>query len=156
MPKFNKTEEQLETLFDKWLFVLRNLTRMFDRPAALQERVFNRLFESAEISKLTQKQLVEYEDSLKAYRDWKNTIHTAHDKGKAEGRQEGEAIGLEKGEAIGIEKGKAIGLEKGEAIGRSEERKNLIKKMLNNGASEQQICQLLDITPEVLQSLIEA
>ena len=117
MPKFNKTEEQLETLFDKWLFVLRNLTRMFDRPAALQERVFNRLFETAEIARFTKIQLEAYEDSLKAYRDWKNTIDTAKIKSHAEGRAEGEAIGLEKGEAIGLEKGEAIGLEKGEAIG---------------------------------------
>ena len=68
--------------------MLRNLTRLFDRPAALQERVFSRLFEAAEISKFTQQQLVEYEDSLKVYRDWKNTIVTAHDKGKAEGCEE--------------------------------------------------------------------
>ncbi|NDV66273.1 hypothetical protein D0T60_13625 [Bacteroides sp. 224] len=37
------------TEFDKWMFVLRNLSGLMERPAALQERVFNRLFEAAEI-----------------------------------------------------------------------------------------------------------
>ena len=50
MPKFNKTESELETMFDKWLFVLRNLSRLMERPVALQERVFTRLFEAAEIA----------------------------------------------------------------------------------------------------------
>ena len=153
MPKFNKTEDQLETLFDKWLFVIRNLSRLFERPVALQDRVFNRLFESAEISKFTKEQLDAYEDSLKVYRDWKNTIDTAHIKGRAEG----EAIGLEKGrtegEAIGLEKGRtegeAIGLEKG----REETRKQMIFQMLDYGISEDEVCKVAHISKEDLQTL---
>ncbi len=34
MPKFNKSEDELETMFDKWMFVLRNLSRLHDRPKA--------------------------------------------------------------------------------------------------------------------------
>lgn len=89
MPKFNKTEDELETMFDKWMFVIRNLSRLMDRPLALQERVFTRLFESAEIARFTKEQYEEYEDSLKAYRDWLNTINTAVMKSRAEGRAEG-------------------------------------------------------------------
>ena len=48
MPKFNKQEHELVTMFGKWLFVLRNLATLLERPAALQERVFTRLFEAAE------------------------------------------------------------------------------------------------------------
>ena len=69
LPKFTKTEHELETLFEKWVFVLKNLSRLLERPAALQERVFNRLFEAASIARFTPKQLREYEDSVKAYRD---------------------------------------------------------------------------------------
>ena len=94
MPKFMKSENELETMFDKWLFVLRNLSRLMQRPAALQERVFVKLFETAEIAKFTKEQYEEYEESLKVYRDWKNTIDTAVNKaentGRAEGRAEGE------------------------------------------------------------------
>jgi conserved hypothetical protein (putative transposase or invertase) len=42
MPKFNKTEDELETMFDKWMFALRNLSRLLERPKALQERIFTR------------------------------------------------------------------------------------------------------------------
>ncbi len=89
MPKFNKSETELQTMFDKWMFVIRNLSRLMERPAALQERVFTRLFESAEIAKFSKEQYEEYEDSLKAYRDWLNTINTAVMKSREEGREEG-------------------------------------------------------------------
>ena len=40
IPKFDKTEDQLVTMYDKWMFVLKNLSVLMERPAALQERVF--------------------------------------------------------------------------------------------------------------------
>lgn len=97
MPKFNKTEDELTDMFEKWLFVLRNLSRLMERPKALQERIFTKLFEAAEIAKFTKVEYDNYEESLKIYRDWKNTIDTAkkisweegHEKGKEEGKEEG-------------------------------------------------------------------
>ena len=93
MPKFNKQENELVTMFDKWLFVLRNLATLLERPAALQERVFTRLFEAAEIAKFTKRELCEYEDSLKNFRDMYSVITTAERKGEARGRVEGCAEG---------------------------------------------------------------
>lgn len=93
MPKFNKSEDELVTMFDKWLFVLRNLSRLMARPAALQDRIFTRLFEAAEIAKFTKEQYEAYEESLKVYRDWQNTIVTADQKGMAKGMAEGIAKG---------------------------------------------------------------
>lgn len=97
MPKFNKSEDELVTMFDKWLFVLRNLSRLMERPAALQDRVFTRLFEAAEIAKFTKEQYEAYEESLKVYRDWQNTIVTAEQKGMAKGLEKGLAEGIAKG-----------------------------------------------------------
>ena len=82
--KFDKTEDELVTLYDKWLYVLKNLSRLDERPAALKEKVFTKLFEEAEIAKLTPTELKEYEDSLQAYRDVKNSIDTALEKGREE------------------------------------------------------------------------
>ena len=98
MPKFNKTEDELTSMFEKWLFVLRNLSRLMERPKALQERIFTKLFEAAEIAKFTKLEYDSYEESLKAYRDWKNTIDTekkisweeGHEKGREEGFEEGQ------------------------------------------------------------------
>lgn len=96
MPKFNKTEAELETMFDKWMFVLRNLSVLMERPAALQERVFERLFKSAEIAGFSKQELFEYEDSLKVFRDWYSVVKTAADKGFTEGFGEGFGEGEKK------------------------------------------------------------
>ncbi len=88
MPKFKKTEDELETHFDKWLFVLKNLEDLTKRPAALQEKVFKKLFKQAEIANYSDEEYTEYEDSLKIYRDLKNCIDTSFSDGKAEGREE--------------------------------------------------------------------
>lgn len=83
--KFDKTEDELVTLYDKWLYVLKNLSRLDKRPATLKEKIFKKLFEEAEIAKFSKTELREYEDSLKAYRDVKNSIDTALEQGRAEG-----------------------------------------------------------------------
>ena len=88
MPKFNKTEEELETIFDKWMFVLRNLSRLLDRPKALQDRVFKKLFEQAEIAQYSEVERRQYEASLKDYWDYNNTLETREAKGEAKGRAE--------------------------------------------------------------------
>ena len=81
MPKFNKTEDELETHFDKWLFAIRNLARLDDVPAALREAVFNRFFEMAEIAQFDPEERDAYEQSLKYYRDINNVIANAHEEG---------------------------------------------------------------------------
>lgn len=106
MPKFRKSEDELVTPFDKWMFVLHNLSRLLERPAALQERVFTRLFETAEIAKFTPEKRMEYEESLKVYRDLTNVIDTAKWKGREEGRKEGREEGRKEGREEGIKKGK--------------------------------------------------
>ena len=93
MPKFKKTEDELKTLLDKWLFVLSNLSRLMERPVALQERVFTRLFEQAEIARYTPEEQKRYYDNYKAYRD----IHNAVDTARNDGREEGIAVGREEG-----------------------------------------------------------
>ena len=89
MPNFNKTEAELETNFDKWMYVLKQLPDLQKRPQALQERIFQKLFDAAEIAKFTPDERTHYEGSLKYYRDLKNVIDTSYGEGKAEGKAEG-------------------------------------------------------------------
>ncbi|MFV0344797.1 MAG: Rpn family recombination-promoting nuclease/putative transposase [Bacteroidales bacterium] len=104
LPKFTKTVDKLETMWDKWLFTLRNLASLQERPAALQERVFEKIFEIAEIAKFTHDEWRVYEDSLKTDRDNYSTPDTA--------REEGEKIGIEKGRKL--ERTETRGKEKNE------------------------------------------
>lgn len=65
--------------FDKWLYVIRNLNRLDKVPDKLRARVFEKLFETVEIARFTPVQIRSYEDSLKYYRDMKNSLDTAKD-----------------------------------------------------------------------------
>ncbi len=88
MPKFTKTIDELESRFEKWLYVLKNLSRFDSIPNKLRERIFEKLFEVAEIAKFSYEQVLSYEDSLKYYRDLKNSLDTAKQEGKIEGKIE--------------------------------------------------------------------
>jgi len=99
MPKFEKEIDELETHFDKWLFVLKNLHKLDRLPEKLQEKVFERVFEVAEIAKFTREEYRSYEDSLKYYRDLKNSLDTAKEeatlKEKIEVAKNSIAVGLD-------------------------------------------------------------
>jgi predicted transposase/invertase (TIGR01784 family) len=84
MPKFNKKVEDLETRFEKWMYVIKNLNRLDNIPDKLREKMFEKIFAAAEIARLTPDEYEAYVDGLNSYRDWQNSIDTA----KAEGRAE--------------------------------------------------------------------
>ena len=116
--RFDKTDEELTSLSDKWMYVLKNLSRLDNRPSSLREKIFTKLFDAAAIARFSPNELREYEDSLKAYRDIKNSLDTAKEEGRAEGREEGRAEGREEGR----KEGRAEGREEGRAEGREEGR----------------------------------
>ena len=89
-----------------------NLYKLTQRPKELCDKVFDRLFEEAEIAKFTPQEMREYEASKKAYRDIKNSIDTA----KQEGLAEGIEIGMAKGKAEGPEVPEAARPERAEAL----------------------------------------
>jgi predicted transposase/invertase (TIGR01784 family) len=93
MPKFQKTEDELVTMTDKWLYALKNLPRLLERPAALQERIFKKFFDVAEIGNLSKEEYAKYFESEKIYYDNDGAIRTAETKGRAEGRAEGREEG---------------------------------------------------------------
>ena len=68
----------------------------------LTDKVFDRLFEEAEIAKFTPQEMREYETSKMAYRDIKNSVDTAKREGIAEGKEIGMKEGMEKGRAEGM------------------------------------------------------
>ena len=149
MPKFNKSEEELNGMFEKWLFVLRNLSRLMERPKALQERIFTKLFEAAEIAKFTKTEYDNYEENLKIYRDWKNTIDTAELKGEKKGFKKGEKSGIEKGRKEGLEKG----LEKGRKEGAKKKAIEMAQSLKAKGVAISIIAECSGLSEEEINSL---
>lgn len=89
MPKFNKKESELTSLMDKWLYAIKNLYQLDDRPGALREQVFQRFFEAAEIAHLSRDEFYGYIDSQKAKWDNKNVMDTAIKKSLQQGIEQG-------------------------------------------------------------------
>ena len=72
---------------------------MLERPKELQERVFKKLFEQAEIAMFTDKEYSDYEESLHNLWDITNAMSDAEEKGFGKGKEEGRAEGA-KAQAI--------------------------------------------------------
>lgn len=140
LPNFIKTEDELETLQDKWFFLFRHLHELDEIPPRLRERVFLSLFEKASISRFQPEERQAYESSLKYYRDLKNVIDTARDEGREEGREQG----LEEGQEIGYQKAKAEAEEK---IVKS------VSKMLDIGMTIEDIADLLALSVTQVQEI---
>lgn len=135
MPKFTKTEDELETMFDKWMFVLHNLYRLLERPKALQDRVFQKLFEQAEIAKYSDLERRQYEESKKVFWDNYSVMKTARDKGIQEGIQRGLQQGLQQG----------IHQEKAETV----------QRMKAKGFSVEDISEIAGLTIEEVKNLLQ-
>lgn len=97
LPKFTKQVEELKTRYEKWLYVLRHLSDLQERPKALQERVFNKLFQAAEIANFSKEEKEAYEESLKHYRDIKNVVDSSKEEGRLEESEENVKNGIAKG-----------------------------------------------------------
>ena len=131
--KFNTPLEELDTLYEKWLYALKNLYKLTQRPKELCDKVFDRLFEEAEIAKFTPQEMREYEASKKAYRDIKNSIDTA--------KQEGLAEGIE------------IGMAKGKAEGKHEANAETAQRLLAMGLSAEQVAKATQLPLEIIKNL---
>ena len=97
--------------------------------AELCDKVFDRLFEEAEIAKFSPLEMREYEASKKAYRDIKNSVDTA--------KREGIAEGIEKGMKQGMEQ-------------RSLE---IARKMLAKGMDAASVMEITGLSAEQMQQL---
>lgn len=103
MPKFNKTEKELDSRFDKWMFVLKNLPKLDRVPVALKEKIFLKLFKTAEIAKLKPHEYKQYEASINAYRDLHNIKDTYFEKGIETGEKKNAVQVAKKMKARGME-----------------------------------------------------
>ena len=143
LPKFKKKIDELSTNFEKWLFVLKNLHKLNKIPDQLKEERFEKLFAIAEVAHFTREELKSYEDSKKFYRDIKNSMDTAFEEGKVEGKVEGKEEGKLEGKEEGLKQGELKGLKKGRIEGLKEGKKTMIVEIIQNGVSNNMSVEIL-------------
>jgi predicted transposase/invertase (TIGR01784 family) len=162
LPKFNKKIDELSTNFEKWLFVLKNLHKLDKIPDQLKDKRFEKLFAIAEVAHFTREELKSYEDSKKFYRDIKNSMDTAFEEGKEEGKEEGhkqgKIEGIKKGKAAGLKEGKLKGMNLGMKAGNIEGKKamiiEIIRKGISNNMSVETLTQLTGLTENEVLDII--
>jgi len=102
-PKFKKTENELSTKLDEWLYILNNMIDLVDIPQKLKnDEVIKEFFDTAEFLRLSKSEQFSYQQELKAKLDYINVMRYAKD----EAIKKGQKIGLAKGIEQGIEKEK--------------------------------------------------
>ena len=90
LPKFTKSVHELESHRDKWLFLLKHLAELTDRPNLLQDSIFSQLFDVAEIANFSRVDQDSYKNSLKYYRDMNNVVNTSRQDGMEQGIEIGQ------------------------------------------------------------------
>ena len=125
--KFDKSEDELETDLDKWLYLLKNMSTLLERPAGLRDRIFGRLFDVAEYARLDDEERKNYVESMNTARDTYNQIDYA----------------LNKGIGIGLE----MGCEKKAC--------EIAQKMITKGLDVDTIADLTGLTKEAVAKLAE-
>lgn len=129
MARFNKSESELITPYDKWMYLFKNMADLKSKPDIFSEKEFNRLFEIAEFVNFTAEQYREYQKAEKMLYDYHNTLDYAR-------RQ-----GLEQGLREGLEQGK------------KEERLEIARRMLEVAMPIGQIVDLTGLSMEEIESL---
>lgn len=133
MPKFNKEVDDLHGYTDCWMYIMKNLALLDEKPERFRDKVFERFFRVAEIARFNNEQRIAYKTSLKIMRDYNNTIHSAEEKG--------------------VERGIALGREEGREEGRLKEKNEIARKLLQLGLPDTQICESTGLTESELQQL---
>ena len=159
--KFDKGEDELETDLDKWLYLLKNMSNLLERPERLRDRIFTKLFDVAELAQLDDKDRTNYIKAMNTERDTYNQIEYARETGREEGHKVGKEEGLkegrEEGHKEGKEEGRKEGKEEGIKEGREEGAKqkscDIAKRMLEKGIDIETISELTGLTEKEISEL---
>ena len=87
--RFRKRLWELETKFDKWMYLLCHMHEMVEIPQIFKEPEFKRLFILSEINNFTADEYKEYLKSISRMSDYYNIIDSAEKLAREEGREEG-------------------------------------------------------------------
>lgn len=128
--KLDDMNLDLTTPRDKWIYALHHLWRYDEYPEELGDGIFQKFFEQAEYARFTPGQQLAYERSEKVYNDTYNEIEG----GRILGREEG--------------------LEEGRKAGAANTKKEIAKRMKDQGLDNSTIVKWLEITEDELSEIL--
>ena len=105
LPNFNKEEDECNTDFERWIYILKHMDTLDRMPFKARKAVFERLEKLASKANMTQEERAQYEEEWKVYNDYFNTLDFAEKKGMQKGMQK------EKEVTARIMKSKGLSLE---------------------------------------------
>ena len=85
LPRFTKDVDECEKLFDKLIYVLKNMDVLKRMPWLAQEAVFQKLASVADVSSLSKKERATYDENLRIYRDTVAVMEGQYMEGEAKG-----------------------------------------------------------------------
>jgi len=88
LPLFTKEPEDCHNTFERIIYVLKNMDILERMPWMAQDAVFKRLASIAEIAAMDEKQRLEYDESLRKYRDTLSVMEGQYQEGMKKGHIE--------------------------------------------------------------------
>lgn len=110
MPNFVKTEQELVTKLDKWLFFIKNLENLQSIPSIFKDSIIEKAFDKANIANFDRHESAKYRESLKVYWDMTNVLETAVQDGFQQGVETGIEQGIQQEKLLTIQKATSMGL----------------------------------------------
>ena len=155
LPLFNKNEEECETNFERWIYILNNMETLKRMPFKARKAVFEKLEDIADVASMSPEDRERYDNSVKVYRDYLVTMDAAEKEGIKKGMEEGRKEGMKEGLKKGLEEGLEEGLKKGLKKGR-EEALNIFQTaidMKKQGIDNQLIAEKTGLPLSLIESL---
>ena len=149
LPFFDKSEEECETGFEKWIYVLKYMEVLERLPFTAQKKIFDHLAKLADVRCLSSEEQEKYDESIKAVDDYYSGLYGSYVEGEEKGIAKGRAEGIAKGRAEGIAKGRAEGMAKGMA----KEKLDTAYRLLSMGLSEAQVSTATELPLEEIQKM---
>ena len=149
LPWFTKEADDCETDFERWLYLLKHMDTLDRMPFKAQKAVFDKLLAVADVANLSKEERIQYDEALKRYRDYKNTIDYAEERGIKKGFEQG----IEKGLKQGMKQGKEQGLKQGLKQGHNEGLRQTALNMKTMQLPLEVIMQATGLTESEIQAL---
>lgn len=154
LPFFKKKE--CVSIFDCWIYVIKNMERLIDMPFVKKYPVFRMLAEIGDLRKLSPEDREKYDEDIKVMRDLYATRKFELEKQEArmkKAMQKATAKGLAKGLAEGRAEGRVEGRIEGRIEGRNSRSLEIAKNLLSLGVAEDVILHSTGLSAEELAKM---